>query len=190
MNVIYQLFIGTFSGTLAPDYAAAYLAGQSFAFELSAALLVLAAIFSLARGKESRTIESTPPIPASMSLTAAGSTENPTTVATGDEIGRDAPNPLERQVEELKRAYAEQMRAYENEVEQLFSRFLTRVTESLNARLLEFEKSLDQAVTRHPMQCTNTEPTNTEGSLSKECRTCGRICLRWANYCDRCGSQL
>ena len=57
-SVIYQLFIGTFSGTLAPDYAAAYLTGQSFAFELSAGLLVLAAIFSLARGKETRTMSS------------------------------------------------------------------------------------------------------------------------------------
>jgi len=62
--VIYQLFIGTFSGTLAPNYAAAYLAGQSFAFELSAILLVLAAIFSLARGKEARQVTLTPAIPA------------------------------------------------------------------------------------------------------------------------------
>jgi EmrB/QacA subfamily drug resistance transporter len=58
--IIYQLFIGTFSGTLAPNYAAAYLAGQSFAFELSAGLLVLAVVFSLARGKESRQTKSTP----------------------------------------------------------------------------------------------------------------------------------
>jgi MFS family permease len=62
--VIYQLFIGTFSGTLAPDYATAYLAGQSFAFELSAGLLVLAAIFSLARGKETRHVTLIPKIPA------------------------------------------------------------------------------------------------------------------------------
>jgi hypothetical protein len=61
--MIYQLFIGTFSGTLAPNYAAAYLAGQSFAFELSAGLLVLAALFSLARGKETRRIMLTPTIP-------------------------------------------------------------------------------------------------------------------------------
>ena len=53
-STIYQLFIGTFSGTLAPDYAAAYLGGQSFAFELSAILLILATLFSLVRGKETR----------------------------------------------------------------------------------------------------------------------------------------
>jgi len=57
-SVIYQLFIGTFSGTLAPDYAAAYLGGQSFAFELSATLLVLATLFSLVRGKETRQVAS------------------------------------------------------------------------------------------------------------------------------------
>jgi MFS family permease len=53
-QIVYQLFIGTFSGTLAPNYAIAYLSGQSFAFELSAALLVLATLFSLVRGKERR----------------------------------------------------------------------------------------------------------------------------------------
>ncbi|MGA8904456.1 MAG: MFS transporter [Candidatus Bathyarchaeia archaeon] len=56
--IIYQLFIGTFSGTLGPNYATAYLAGQSFAFELSAGLLILAAVFSLARGKETRQVAS------------------------------------------------------------------------------------------------------------------------------------
>jgi MFS family permease len=64
--VIYQLFIGTFSGTLAPDYAAAYLGGQSFAFELSAGLLVFAAVLPLARGREARHVPLTragsPPI--------------------------------------------------------------------------------------------------------------------------------
>jgi EmrB/QacA subfamily drug resistance transporter len=54
--IIYQLFIGTFSGTLAPAYASAYLGGQSFAFDLSAGLLVLAVCFSLARGKEARSL--------------------------------------------------------------------------------------------------------------------------------------
>jgi MFS family permease len=54
--IVYQLFIGTFSGTLAPNYVAAYLSGQSFAFELSAALLILATLFSLVRGKEARQI--------------------------------------------------------------------------------------------------------------------------------------
>ena len=54
--IVYQLFIGTFSGTLAPNYVAAYLSGQSFAFELSATLLILATLFSLIRGKEARQI--------------------------------------------------------------------------------------------------------------------------------------
>ena len=52
--IVYQLFIGNFSGILAPNYAAAYLSGQSFAFELSAILLILATLFSLVRGKETR----------------------------------------------------------------------------------------------------------------------------------------
>jgi EmrB/QacA subfamily drug resistance transporter len=54
--IVYQLFIGTFSGTLAPNFAAAYLSGQSFAFELSAILLILATLFSLVRGKEARNL--------------------------------------------------------------------------------------------------------------------------------------
>jgi EmrB/QacA subfamily drug resistance transporter len=54
--IVYQLFIGTFSGTLAPEYAVAYLAGQSYAFSISAGLVVLAAAFSLVRGKERRRI--------------------------------------------------------------------------------------------------------------------------------------
>ena len=58
-ETIYQLFIGTFSGTLAPDYATAYLGGQSLAFELSAGLIVVAAAFSLARGKENRHLSDT-----------------------------------------------------------------------------------------------------------------------------------
>jgi EmrB/QacA subfamily drug resistance transporter len=56
--IVYQLFIGNFSGTLAPNYAAAYLSGQSFAFELSAILLILATLFSLVRGKETRHVAS------------------------------------------------------------------------------------------------------------------------------------
>jgi len=58
--IVYQLFIGTFSGTLAPNYATAYLSGQSFAFELSAILLILATLFSLVRGKETRQVASIP----------------------------------------------------------------------------------------------------------------------------------
>ncbi len=53
-GIVYQLFIGTFSGTLAPEYATAYLGGQSYAFTISTILVVLAAVFSLIRGKESR----------------------------------------------------------------------------------------------------------------------------------------
>ena len=56
--IVSQLFIGTFSGTLAPNFAAAYLSGQSFAFELSAILLILATVFSLVRGKEMRHVAS------------------------------------------------------------------------------------------------------------------------------------
>jgi EmrB/QacA subfamily drug resistance transporter len=54
VNIVYQLFIGTFSGTLAPGYASAYLSGQSYAFGISAVLLVASTLFSLVRGKESR----------------------------------------------------------------------------------------------------------------------------------------
>jgi MFS family permease len=54
VSVVYQLFIGTFSGTLAPNYASAYLSGQSYAFEISIVLLVASTLFSLVRGKESR----------------------------------------------------------------------------------------------------------------------------------------
>jgi len=60
--LVYQLFIGTFSGTLAPHVAAAYLSGQSFAFQLSASLLILATLFSLVRGKEARVLASIPKV--------------------------------------------------------------------------------------------------------------------------------
>ncbi len=53
-NIVYQLFIGTFSGTLAPNYASSYLSGQSYAFGISAVLLVVSTLLSLVRGKESR----------------------------------------------------------------------------------------------------------------------------------------
>jgi MFS family permease len=55
-SVVYQLFIGTFSGTLSPGYASAYLSGQSYAFEISIGLLVASTLFSLVRGKESRQV--------------------------------------------------------------------------------------------------------------------------------------
>jgi len=53
-NIVYQLFIGTFSGRLTPSYASAYLSGQSYAFGISAALLIVSTLFSLVRGKEIR----------------------------------------------------------------------------------------------------------------------------------------
>ena len=53
-SIVYQLFIGTFSGTLAPNYASAYLSGQRYAFGISAVLLIASTLFSLIRGKESR----------------------------------------------------------------------------------------------------------------------------------------
>jgi EmrB/QacA subfamily drug resistance transporter len=54
LGVVYQLFIGTFSGTLAPNLSSAYLSGQSHAFEVSILLLAASTLFSLVRGKESR----------------------------------------------------------------------------------------------------------------------------------------
>ncbi len=49
--VVYQLFIGNLSGALPPNLATAYLTGQSFAFGVSIALLAVAAVVSLVRGK-------------------------------------------------------------------------------------------------------------------------------------------
>jgi EmrB/QacA subfamily drug resistance transporter len=43
-GVVYQLFIGNLSGKLSPDLAASYLSGQSFAFEISVALLIVALV--------------------------------------------------------------------------------------------------------------------------------------------------
>ena len=43
-GVVYQLFVGNLSGKLPPDLANSYLAGQSFAFEISVVLLVLALV--------------------------------------------------------------------------------------------------------------------------------------------------
>jgi hypothetical protein len=50
-RIVYQLFIGNLSGALPPNLATAYLAGQSFAFEVSIALLAVAAVISLVRGR-------------------------------------------------------------------------------------------------------------------------------------------
>ena len=44
-SVVYRLFIGNLSGKLPPALASSYLSGQSFAFEISVALLVLAFVF-------------------------------------------------------------------------------------------------------------------------------------------------
>ncbi len=53
-NIVYQLFIGTFSGRLAPNYASAYLSGQSYAFEISAVLLycIYIVLASQRKGKQ------------------------------------------------------------------------------------------------------------------------------------------
>lgn len=48
--LVYKLFVGNFSGTLRPGDAASYLSGQSFAFGISVALLVICVIVSLIRG--------------------------------------------------------------------------------------------------------------------------------------------
>ena len=44
-NVVYSLFIGNLTGKLPPALATSYLAGQSFAFEISAVLLIVALAF-------------------------------------------------------------------------------------------------------------------------------------------------
>lgn len=62
--IVYQLFIGNLTGGLPPALASAYLAGQSFAFQVSAVLLIVATLFSLVRGKlpssATRPADSTP----------------------------------------------------------------------------------------------------------------------------------
>jgi len=69
-SIVYQLFIGNLSGALPPNFATAYLAGQSFAFEVSIALLALAAVVSLVRGKLPS--HATAPTEASASSSANG----------------------------------------------------------------------------------------------------------------------
>jgi EmrB/QacA subfamily drug resistance transporter len=51
-SVVYQLFIGSLSGKLPPALASAYLSGQSYAFEISAALLVVALFFVALSGRK------------------------------------------------------------------------------------------------------------------------------------------
>ncbi|MGP8125566.1 MAG: MFS transporter [Nitrososphaerales archaeon] len=48
-GIVYQLFIGNLSGKLPAAMGASYLSGESFAFEISAALLVVALVLSLIR---------------------------------------------------------------------------------------------------------------------------------------------
>jgi EmrB/QacA subfamily drug resistance transporter len=50
-SLVYKLFLGNFEGTLSQSYAVGYLSGQRFAFEISAALISVAIVFSLLRGK-------------------------------------------------------------------------------------------------------------------------------------------
>lgn len=50
-SIVYRLFIGNLTGRLPLDLATSYLAGQSFAFEVSIVLLAVAAVVSLVRGK-------------------------------------------------------------------------------------------------------------------------------------------
>lgn len=53
--LVYEMFVGTLTGRLSPALAGAYLAGQRFAFLISIALLVVAAVMSSVRGAEERT---------------------------------------------------------------------------------------------------------------------------------------
>ena len=50
-SVVYSLFIGNLSTKLSSSLAISYLSGQSFAFEISAVLVVIAIAFSLAAGE-------------------------------------------------------------------------------------------------------------------------------------------
>lgn len=54
-GIVYQLFIGSLSGKLSPVLANSYLVGQSFAFEISVVLLILALVFvalSVRKGRQ------------------------------------------------------------------------------------------------------------------------------------------
>ncbi len=53
-NVVYDLFVGNLSGKLSSSLAASYLKGQSFAFEISALLVILALLLVVASGQKGR----------------------------------------------------------------------------------------------------------------------------------------
>ena len=50
-RIVYQLFIGNLSGKLSSSLANSYLSGESFAFEISAGLLVVALVFTAMIGR-------------------------------------------------------------------------------------------------------------------------------------------
>jgi MFS family permease len=51
-NIVYQLFIGNLTGKLSLSLANSYLSGESFAFEISAGLLIVALAFTLMTGRK------------------------------------------------------------------------------------------------------------------------------------------
>jgi len=55
-NVVYQLFIGNLSGKLSPTLANSYLSGESYAFEISAVLLVISLVFTMMTGRKKATV--------------------------------------------------------------------------------------------------------------------------------------
>lgn len=58
-SVVYRLFIGNLSGKLSSGLASSYLSGESFAFEISAVLIVVAFLFAyMAGGKKSAPVQS------------------------------------------------------------------------------------------------------------------------------------
>ncbi len=73
---VYELFIGTLTGGLPPGLASAYLDGQSFAFEVSIALLAVAAVVSLVRGKLPVHGPSPGEVPTPSAANGGGSREN------------------------------------------------------------------------------------------------------------------
>lgn len=62
-GIVYQLFIGSLSSKLPPNLAASYLAGQSFAFEISVCLLVLAIVIVAFSGRGIKRVAAVPAPP-------------------------------------------------------------------------------------------------------------------------------